>query len=481
MSIRVRFAPSPTGELHIGNVRTALFNWLMARKCNGKFILRIEDTDLERSEKKWEESILNDLSWLGLDWDEGPYRQSERLAIYREYAEKLLDEGQAYYCYCTPGELEKSRRKQLAQKKAPKYDGRCRKLTDKEISAHKASDIKPSLRFRVEGKSIGYNDIVRGKREFDLATFGDFIIMRSDGWPTYNFAVVVDDASMSISHIIRGEDHLSNTPRQVLLYQALGFPVPQFAHLPLILDQDKKPLSKREWYSSVNNYRQEGYLPQALINYLALLGWSPKQESEIMEPGELVSQFSLEDIGKSPAIFDIKKAAWVNSQYIRGLEISKLTELCLPYLKQDERFKNTLAKAEQSWLEKVIQAVRPELKVLQDVVDAAAAYLYDSIEPVLQTEQPELDEKAVEVIKLLADILDKTETLTVESFQQLTKEIKEKTGAGGKKLFMPIRLALTGSAHGPELVELVPILGKQRCQKRLQQAMDWLQKRGKIA
>jgi glutamyl-tRNA synthetase len=486
---RVRFAPSPTGELHIGNARTALFNWLWARKTNGRFILRIEDTDRERSLKKWEDAILHDLSWLGLHWDEGPdsggefgpYRQSERLAIYNDYIQQLISRGQAYPCYCTPDELTQRRREQLAQKQAPKYDGRCRRLTEKKRSALKARGVKPSLRFRIKGEKLGFEDLIWGSRGVELNTFGDFVIQRSDGWPTYNFTAVIDDALMDITHVIRGEDHLSNTPKQLLLYQALGLTPPRFGHLPLILDKNRKPLSKRNWYSSVNNYQKQGYLPQALVNYLALLGWSPGQESEIVEPAELIHKFSLDDIGRSPAIFDIKKAAWINTQYIRKLEISKLTELCLPHLKQDDRFKNTLAEANRDWLEQVIEAVRPDLNTLKDVAKHAAVYLYDSIEPVLKAEQLTLDPKAREVIKLLAEKLDKIDCLSQENFNRLLQEIKTKTGAKGRQLHMPIRLALTGNAHGPELVELLPILGKQRCRQRLQQTMSWLQETVKIA
>ncbi len=482
--LRVRFAPSPTGELHIGNVRTALFNWLMARKSNGRFILRIEDTDLERSKKKCEQPILDDLRWLGLDWDEGPdragdfgpYRQSERLELYQAVAERLLKQGQAYYCYCTPEELSQRRKQQLAGGEAPKYDGRCRKLSAAEGTAQQTRSINPSLRFKIAGNKIEFDDLIKGKLEFDLAAFGDFIIMRATGWPTYNFAGMIDDALMNISHVIRGEDHISNTPKQLLLYRALGYKPPHFAHLPLILDHNNKPLSKRDWYSSVRNYRQAGFLPQALINYLALLGWSPKGE-EIMGLDELKDKFSLADVGRSSAIFDIKKASWINSQHIRKLEIAELTGLCLPYLKQDVRFKETLAEAKTGWLKRVIEAVQPELNTLAEVTRHAACYLYDSIEPALEQEQPEVSPEAMGVIKLLAEKLNELEELTGENVKQLIQELKSETGANGRKLYMPIRLAVTGQAHGPELAELIPILGKKRCRQRLHQMLNWLRVR----
>jgi nondiscriminating glutamyl-tRNA synthetase len=482
--IRVRFAPSPTGELHIGNVRTALFNWLWARKHNGRLILRIEDTDLERSKKKWETSIINDLNWLGLDWDEGPdragafgpYRQSERLGIYREVAQRLVIHEQAYYCYCTKVELTQRRKQQLADGHAPKYDGRCRELSAKERSAYEARGIKPGLRFKIAGNNIEFSDLIRGKLVFDLASFGDFVIMRSDGWPTYNFAGVIDDSLMNISHIIRGEDHIPNTPKQLLIYQALGHNPPYFAHLPLILDMDNKPLSKRNWYTSVHNYRQAGFLPQSLINYLALLGWSPRG-AEIMGPDELKNKFSLADIGRSPAIFDIKKAGWINSQYIRELGVAELTELCLPYLKKDARFKNTLAAADTEWLKQVIKAIQPELNTLDEVTKHAAFYLYDSIEPVLEKENPDISPEAIEVIKLLAEKLNRLEQLTGENVKHIINQLQSETGAKGKNLYMPIRLAMTGHQHGPELLEFMPAMGKKRCWQRLHQMLNWLQVR----
>jgi nondiscriminating glutamyl-tRNA synthetase len=483
-SIRVRFAPSPTGKLHIGNAHTALFNWLWARKTGGRFILRIEDTDIERSRKKWEAHIINDLRWLGLYWDEGPdcggefgpYRQSDRLAIYHDYAQQLLGQGKAYNCYCTSEDLTRRRREQLAQRQPPKYDGRCRQLTQNEKSALAAQGVKPSLRFKITGENIESADIIRGKLEFNLNTFGDFIIMRADGWPTYNFTAVIDDHLMHITHIIRGEDHISNTPKQLLLNQALGFSPPLFAHLPLILDQNHKPLSKREWYSSIGNYQKQGYLPQALLNYLALLGWSPGGGAEeIMSLAELIDNFSLDSIGRSPATFDLKKATWINSKYLQKLETAELTKLCIPYLQSDPRFKKTLACAEPAWLERVVEAVRPELKVLKDVAELAAVYLYDSIIPVLEAEHPTATDKDLEVIRCLNDEISKLDQLTQENFNSLLDGIKNKTGAGGKQLYQPIRLALTGQAHGSALTDLFPVLGKKHTLDRLTQSLKWFE------
>ncbi len=318
--IRVRFAPSPTGQLHLGNARTALFNYLYARKTGGTFVLRVEDTDLERSSAEAEEAILNDLRWMGLEWAEGPgrggeygpYRQSERREIYARYASELLEKGHAYRCYCTPEELEEKRKRSLARGVPPKYDGRCRNLKPEEEQAFAAEGRASSLRFKVETRRVDFEDLIKGRMSFEGQTLGDFIILRSDGTAAYNFAVVVDDALMQITHVIRGEDHLTNTPRQLLIYQALGWQPPKFAHPPMILGPDHSPLSKRHGATSVTYFREEGFLPEALVNYLALLGWSVDAGQEIMSLEELSQKFSLGRVSRSSAIFDIDKLQWVN-------------------------------------------------------------------------------------------------------------------------------------------------------------------------
>jgi nondiscriminating glutamyl-tRNA synthetase len=339
--IRVRFAPSPTGPLHIGGARSALFNFLLAKKLGGKFILRIEDTDRERSSRESEVNIYESLKWLGMNWDEGPdvggaygpYRQMERLDIYQEYTQKLLAEGKAYYCYCSEEELEKERQEALAQGGSPQYSGKCRLLSAEGREKYEAEGRKPVVRFRVpEDKEIVINDLVRGEVAFQSEEVGDFIIVKSDGIPTYNYAVVIDDALMKISHVIRAEEHLSNTPRQILLYEALGFEIPQFAHISLILGKDRSKMSKRHGATSVVQYKEEGYLPEAVVNFLALLGWAPEGEAEIFSLEELIKEFSLERVAKNPAVFDMEKLRWINGIYLRECSLDKLTELALPYL-----------------------------------------------------------------------------------------------------------------------------------------------------
>src|SRR3954453_12687126 len=339
--MRVRFAPSPTGQLHVGNARTALFNWLLARGHDGTFILRIEDTDVERSTKQSEESILDDLRWLGLEWDEGPdvggacgpYRQSERLHLYSSYANELLAGGHAYYCFCPPQKLEDDRRKDLAAGRPPRYRGTCRSLAPEDARRRLDGGERGVIRFRVpEHTEVAFQDLVRGEVTFSTDVIGDPVLVRSDGRPAYNFAVVVDDALMEVTHVIRGEDHISNTPRQILLYRALGFAPPRFAHLSLVLGPDHTPLSKRHGATSVAEFRARGYLPEALTNYLALIGWSPGEGDELLPLDELSKRFRLEDVGHSAGVFDVDKLSWVNRHYLKTADPNRITGLTVPYL-----------------------------------------------------------------------------------------------------------------------------------------------------
>ncbi|MCK4409590.1 MAG: glutamate--tRNA ligase, partial [Candidatus Eisenbacteria sp.] len=338
-NIRVRFAPSPTGHLHVGGARTALFNWLFARREGGKFIVRIEDTDRARSTEESERAVLEDLAWLGLTWDEGPgidgghgpYRQSERLDIYREHAERLLAESKAFHCYCTDEELEEKRKKALAEGSVPQYDGACRDLTDTERRQLEDGGRSPVVRFRAPLQDVAVSDLVRGAIVFKKEMLGDFIILRSDGRPTYNFAVVVDDALMEISHVIRAEEHLPNTMRQVLIYEALGYELPVFAHVSLIVDKDRSKLSKRRGATSVAEFRDQGYLPGGLINYLALLGWSPPDGEEVMSVAELAEKFELERVSPSPAAFDEDKLNWVNSHHLREEPLADVAALAVRF------------------------------------------------------------------------------------------------------------------------------------------------------
>lgn len=470
MSVRVRFAPSPSGSLHIGNVRTALFNWLFARKNNGIFILRIEDTDVERTYESAYSGILEDLSWLGLNWDEGPYKQSERLDIYKSYAQRFLEEGLAYKCFCTPEELENEREQALKEGKPPRYSGKCARLSPDEISRLEAEGRPYSIRFRIP-KSAYFivEDIVRGRIEFDVnAITGDFIILRSDGMPTYNFAVVIDDYLMGITHVIRGEDHLSNTPRQLLIYKALGVVPPNFAHLPMIVGSDHSKLSKREGAFSVKELREQGFLPEGVVNYLALLGWSPKGE-EIKTLEELIEEFSLEDVSPSPSAYDPAKLRWINRQHILRINGEKLLEYSKPYLKD---FSNL----PEDWLIRAILSVREYAETLKDIPEELRRYYLDEV--TLDEKYREELSSGKKAIEVFLEILENTEDLS--NIDALFKEAIKISGLKGRKFYHPIRIALTGYESGPELVELVPILGKKRCIERLKKSLSFLEVKDEI-
>ncbi|MBI5747976.1 MAG: glutamate--tRNA ligase [Nitrospinae bacterium] len=474
-SIRVRFAPSPTGHLHIGNVRTALFNYLFAKKHNGNFILRIEDTDFDRVKKEYEESILEDLKWLGLIWDEGPdcggnygpYHQSERLNIYKELADKLLKEGKAYKCFCSEEELKRKRKESLSKGLPPRYDGKCCNLAREEIVSYEQKGIKPSTRFKVENGLIEFEDIVRGKMTFKGSDIGDFVILRSDGVSAYNFAVTVDDDLMKITHVIRGEDHLSNTPRQILLNQAMGFDIPKFAHLSMILGPDKSRLSKRHGAESVKELREEGYLPEAVINYLSLLGWSSEDGREIMPLNDIIKNFSIERVSKSPAIFDIKKLKWINSHYIKTKDIAELTKITLPYF---AKAGISLDNVDKNWLYKVVDTIRDNIETLSDIYKYAGIFFDEIITPSSQS-SPLMGEGqgegAEEVLKLFKEMIERENDITEDIADKIILGIKEKTNIKGKKLMMPIRIALTGKTEGPELKKIMEVLGKERIIKRV--------------
>lgn len=477
--VRVRFAPSPTGFLHIGGARTALFNWLYARRMGGKFILRIEDTDLARSTKESEEAIIHDLKWLGLDWDEGPeiggefgpYRQTDRLALYKEAVDKLLASGHAYYCYCTPEELE-ARREEAAAKGVPfKYDGRCFALTQSEREEKEKSGIKPVIRFRIPPGigNVVVDDLVRGRVEFDSEGLGDFIIVKSDGIPAYNFAVVIDDHQMKMTHIIRAEEHLPNTPRQVLIYQALGYSMPKFAHISMILGPDRTKLSKRHGATSVTQYQEQGYLPEALVNYLALLGWSPEEERELYTPKELCSIFSLDRVAKNPAVFDNDKLKWMNSSYIRKLDLGELTQMVMPYLKEKGYVTTEPEGEELPKLEMIIGAVKDHLEVLSQVTEHLDVFYNDNISLSEEKLINSLKEEQIpQVMTAFRERIEALEILNVENVQQMLKKLPKELGLKPKQVLFPIRVALTGLGAGPELFNLIPILGKERVFKRME-------------
>lgn len=469
---RLRFAPSPTGALHVGNARTALFNWLLARREGGVFVLRIEDTDVERSTGEAEAAIYEDLRWLGLDWDEGPdrggpygpYRQSERLAIYRQHAERLLAAEQAYYCFCTAQQLETERHAALAAGRPPIYSGRCRQLAASAAERRVKAGEPAALRFRVpDVDAVEFHDLVRGRVVFPRDVIGDPVILRSDGRPAYNFAVVIDDALMRITHVVRGEDHISNTPRQLLLYRAFGWAPPAFAHVSLVLGPDHAPLSKRHGATSVADFRARGYLPEALVNYLALLGWSPGEGQEIVPLGELVNRFRLEDVGRSASVFDERKLAWMNRHYLRTAAPSRLVALSLPYF-QARGLARQPTEPARAFLEAAVVVAAAAVDRL-DEIPARLHFLF-RFDPRASLARPDvravLDEPgAREVIRVLAEALARSPRLTDrERFRAAAARVRELTGQSGRGLFHPIRVALTGEVAGPELDLAVPLIDR---------------------
>jgi len=466
--VRTRFAPSPSGYLHIGGARTAFFNFLFARHHGGKFILRIEDTDRERSTPEAINAILDAMNWLGLDWDEGPFYQTKRYALYKEKVQKLLSEGKAYPCVCTPEKLEAKR--QLAQKEKRKsmYDGTCR--PPEGVIPPLPQDKPYTIRFRSprDGSTI-VNDAVKGDVVFDNRELDDLIIARSDGTPTYNFCVVVDDIDMGITHIIRGDDHLANTPRQILLYQALGDTPPQFAHVPLILGLDKARLSKRHGATSVTVYRDMGYLPEAILNYLVRLGWS-HGDQELFSREELIEKFSLESVGKSAGVFNPEKFLWVNFHYLKTRPLSQLAKEIVPYIAA----KGYRVPQDKSWLERMIKTLQERAKTLVELVDAASFYLTDDIA---------IDEKAakkfltLEVSRPLSKLIERLSAL--DEFSEANIEsafsgVLEEFGLSMGKLAQPVRVALTGSTVSPGIHEVIAVLGKERTIRRLQSALERL-------
>jgi nondiscriminating glutamyl-tRNA synthetase len=464
--LRVRFAPSPTGHLHVGNARTALFNWLLARGQSGTFILRIEDTDAERSTLVSEKSILADLRWLGLDWDEGPdaggphgpYRQSERLQLYLSYARDLISRDKAYFCFCSPEQLEAERQAAFAASLPPKYSGRCRDISFEDASKRIAAGEAGAIRFRVpDERDVTFKDIVRGDVTFNTSVIGDPVILRSDGRPAYNFAVVIDDALMEVTTVIRGEDHISNTPRQVLLYEALGFEPPQFAHLSLVMGPDHAPLSKRHGATSVAEFREQGILPEALVNYLTLLGWSPGEGQEILPADEMARRFELANVSHSAAVFDTGKLAWMNRHYIKEAEPSRISAMALPAFLKHGFVAHETDQARQ-YIESLLPMAIGSVDVPSEIADRVAFvfnWRSDHAEALLRAEAD-----GGKVAIALAEELWPLGPLTKETFRAAAGRVKDKTGLKGRALFHPIRVALTGLESGPELDLAVPAIDR---------------------
>jgi glutamyl-tRNA synthetase len=469
--VRTRFAPSPTGYLHIGGARTALFNYLFARHNGGTFILRIEDTDKERSTQEAIEAILQGLKWLQLEWDEGPYFQTQRFSLYQDKIRALLEKGRAYPCFCTPEVLEAKRQAALKEKRKPVYDGTCRSYAGQEPATRVDLAKQRGERFVVRflsprsGQTV-VHDKVKGEVVFENKELDDLIIARSDGTPTYNFCVVVDDIDMGITHIIRGDDHLANTPRQILLYQALGHTPPEFAHVPLILGLDKARLSKRHGATSVMAYRDMGYFPEALVNYLVRLGWS-HGDQEIFSRHELIDKFTLEEVGKSAGIFNAEKLLWLNSHYMKSRPLSQLAEEIIPFIKA----KGYPIPQDKLWLGKMAATLRERAKTLAELVDQAHFYLSDEITLDAKAAKkfltPEIREPLLELIDKLEALTDFTEANIESAFT----EILQKRNLSLGKLAQPVRVALTGSTVSPGIYEVIAVLGKERTLKRLHQAL----------
>ncbi|MGM9923047.1 MAG: glutamate--tRNA ligase [Bacillus sp. (in: firmicutes)] len=481
--IRVRYAPSPTGHLHIGNARTALFNYLFARHNNGKLIIRIEDTDRKRNIEGGEESQLKYLKWLGIDWDEsvdkpgeyGPYRQSERNDIYKKYYTELLEKGLAYKCYCTEEELEAEREAQMARGETPKYSGKCRHLTEEDRKKLEAEGKQPSIRFAVPaGKVFSFNDMVKGEVSFESEGIGDLVIVKKDGTPTYNFAVAIDDHLMEISHVLRGDDHISNTPKQIMIYEALGWETPIFGHMTLIVNESRRKLSKRDEsiIQFIEQYADLGYLPEAIFNFIALLGWAPGGEEEIFTKEQLIEIFDEKRLSKSPALFDTQKLTWMNNQYLKNLDLDRLTELALPHLVEAGRITEPVTEEKQQWVRDLMALYQEKMSYGAQIVELSEVIFKDEIEMDEEANAVLTEEQVPEVLRAFVEEIDAMETFEASAIKAAMKAVQKKTGQKGKKLFMPIRVATTGQTHGPDLPQAIALIGKEKIKNRLLSILD---------
>jgi glutamyl-tRNA synthetase len=472
--VRVRFAPSPTGFLHIGGVRTALFNWLFARQQQGVFILRIEDTDQSRSTDESIEAILEGMKWVGLDWDEGPFRQTERMQLYRNHAMALLDAGQAYWCVCKADELDARRKEAEAKGQSPRYDGRCRHLAITRPTEDAA------LRFKApqQGQTV-VDDLIKGTVVFDNQVLDDLIILRSNGYPTYNFSVVVDDALMGITHVIRGDDHLTNTPRQVPIFEALGFPVPLFGHLPMILGSDKSRLSKRHGATSIMAYKEMGYLPQAMVNYLVRLGWS-HGDQEIFTCQELIDKFAWKNVQTSPAVFNPEKLLWINAEYIKASPPDAVAEALLPLL-QAAGLGEQVKAVSVSWLAELVVLVKERAKTLVEMVDWVRPYFGQAVTLEEEAAKKFLTPAIVPVLEKLLARFESSVTFSKQEWERIFKALVEAEGIKMGQLAQPVRVALTGRTASPGLFEVMEVLGRDRTLFRLREAVKRAVERSAIS
>lgn len=477
--IRVRYAPSPTGHLHIGNARTALFNYLFARSQGGKFIIRIEDTDQKRNIEGGEESQLKYLQWLGIDWDEsidkegefGPYRQSERNAIYKKYYDQLLEEDKAYKCYCTEEELEAEREAQQADgRDMAGYSGKCRHLTAEERTEKEAEGRKPSIRIKVPtGEMLTFNDMVKGEVAFESDGISDYVIVKKDGTPTYNFAVAVDDYLMKMTHVLRGDDHISNTPKQLLVYNALGWEPPVFGHMTLIVNENRKKLSKRDEsiIQFIEQYKELGYLPEALFNFIALLGWSPVGEEEIFSKDEFIEMFDANRLSKSPALFDQQKLLWMNNQYMKKVDLDRVVKLAIPHLEKAGRIEAERSPEQEEWVRELIGLYQEKMSFGAEIVDMSELFFKEEISYEEEAKTVLAEEQVPEVMTSFLGKVEEMPEFKADEIKKAMKAVQKETGHKGKKLFMPIRAAVTGQTHGPDLPKAIELLGKEKVVERL--------------
>ena len=478
--VRVRYAPSPTGQLHIGGARTALFNYLYARHYGGKFIIRIEDTDIARNIESGELSQIENLTWLGIHHDEsvdiggeyGPYRQMDRLDLYEKYAGEMLEKGHAYKCFCTTEELEVKRDAQKAAGiAAPMYDGTCRHLTAEQVAEKEAAGLTYNIRVRVpENTTYTIDDLVRGEVTFESKDIGDWVMVKTNGIPTYNFAVVVDDHLMKISHVFRGEEHLTNTPKQLMVFDVFGWDHPRFGHMTLIVNEDRKKLSKRDEsiIQFITQYKDLGYLPEAMFNFFALLGWSPVGEEEIFSHDELVEQFDETRLSKSPSMFDTDKLTWMNNQYIKKLSLEEVIELTLPHLQAAELVSENMSADEQQWVHDLIALYQAQLSFGAEIVELSAQFFNDTLDYDEAASEILAGEQVPEVMASLKTKLEELETFDAPSIKSAIKAVQKETGHKGKNLFMPVRVVATGETSGPELPDAIALIGKEKIIQRVE-------------
>ncbi|WP_069651013.1 glutamate--tRNA ligase [Caloranaerobacter ferrireducens] len=483
--VRVRFAPSPTGYLHIGNLRTALYDYLFAKNQGGKYILRIEDTDRTRYVEGAIENLIESLLWVGVEHDEGvfiengklvqkgeygPYIQSERLDIYKKYVDELIEKGHAYYCFCSKERLDKIREEQKSKGLTPRYDGHCRSITLEEAKKRIEAGEEYTVRLKLPAnKDIKFKDLVRGEITINTNDLDDQVLLKSDGFPTYHLAVVVDDHLMKITHIVRGEEWLSSTPKHVYLYEVFGWEQPVYVHLPTVLNKNKKKLSKRHGNVAVGDFRKKGYLPEALVNYLALVGWSPEDNREILSMEELINEFSFDRVSKTGGVFDIDKLNWINGQYIRKSDVDRITKLAIPHLVEAGFINEDDIKNRYEWIKMIVSALQEKISYISEIVDKAYVFFKDKVEPENEDVVEVLKgEQVLSLIEAFEEELNSIDEIDEEFASSIFKKLQKKTGAKGKNLYMPIRAILTGQLHGPDLVKTILILGKQNILKRIE-------------